>query len=55
LSETVSIEPFDPTAADGGCYLSTIKIEVGFLRKALEMKDEFDTAEMAKAFQSVRP
>lgn len=50
LGEVVSIRLFDPSSEGNNIYLSQIKLEVGFLRKGFENKDEFDTKEMAKIF-----
>jgi vesicle-fusing ATPase len=54
LNETVSFQFFEPQSESGNCYLGKLKLEIGFLRKTLEVKDEFDTNDMAKAFVSVR-
>ncbi|KAI3654864.1 hypothetical protein MP228_000244 [Amoeboaphelidium protococcarum] len=50
LGEVVSVTPYDPSADGSQAYLASMSIEIGFLRKTLDIKDEFDTNEMSKVF-----
>ena len=53
LGEQVQVQPFDPTTESSNCYMSSAKLEVGFHRKALDIKDEFDAGDMQKVFCTV--
>ncbi|KAL0080661.1 P-loop containing nucleoside triphosphate hydrolase protein [Phycomyces blakesleeanus] len=50
LNQEVVATPYDPFSGGTDIYLATLKIETGFFRKSMQVSDDFDTEEMAKAF-----
>lgn len=55
LNEEVSVVPYNPFEESNSVYLSSLRVEVGFLRKSAQMDvDDFDTEKMEEGFSSVR-
>lgn len=53
LNEEVSVVPYNPFQESNSVYLSSLRVEVGFLRKSAQMDvDDFDTEKMEEGFSS---
>ncbi|KAJ8662918.1 hypothetical protein O0I10_001094 [Lichtheimia ornata] len=53
LNEEVSVVPYNPFEESNSVYLSSLRVEVGFLRKSAQMDvDDFDTEKMEEGFSS---
>jgi len=50
LNQEVSVAPFDPYSDGPNIFLGNLELEVGFLRKTQDSKEQFDTEEMSNIF-----
>nr|CAG8448754.1 3914_t:CDS:10 [Entrophospora candida] len=50
LNQEVTVAPFDPYSDGPNIFLGNLELEVGFLRKTQDSKEQFDTEEMSNIF-----
>ncbi|KAI7868132.1 P-loop containing nucleoside triphosphate hydrolase protein [Spinellus fusiger] len=50
LNQDIVAAAYDPMSGGADIYIAIIKIEIGFFRKSMQINDDFDTEDMAKAF-----
>ncbi|CAH1756857.1 10061_t:CDS:10 [Entrophospora sp. SA101] len=53
LNQEVSVAPFDPYSDGPNIFLGNLELEVGFLRKTQDSKEQFDTEEMSNIFSQL--
>ncbi|EPZ35768.1 ATPase, AAA-type domain-containing protein [Rozella allomycis CSF55] len=51
LNSVVEVQPFDPAKDASTGYCASLQLQVEFLRKSMDSKDAFDTAEMGEVFK----